>query len=89
MNTLLDVRTDDSELGRHAAALARVELAMGAALEEAAARGELAVGAEPKGLASLLMAGICGLRGYSRMRPEPENLRRIVDNLLSILRGRR
>lgn len=88
VNTLLEVRTDDSELGRHAAAaLARVELAMEAALEEAAARGELAPGAEPKNLAGLLMAGIYGLRVYSRMRPEPETLRRIVGTLLAMVRA--
>ncbi|WP_127477937.1 TetR/AcrR family transcriptional regulator [Sulfurivermis fontis] len=90
VNTLLEVRADDSELARHAGdALARVEQAMGDALEEAAARGELPTGAQPRILASLLMTGIFGLRVYSRMRPDSVELRHIVDTLLAMVRAPR
>jgi len=86
VNTLLETPVEDEAVNqRVSSALAYVEQSFREVLAEALERGELASGKDPSRLARFLMAGIFGLRVYSKMRSQREELDGIVDSLLSAL----
>lgn len=83
VNTLLETPAEDSEITLHATkALRYVEQAFIEVLEEAKERGDLHNGLDSTAQARLLMAGIFGLRVYSKMDRQKKTLRSIVDRLL-------
>jgi len=87
INTLLEMETEELEIGRRVAqALRMMERTVQEVLDEAAEQDELIAGADPQALARLLMTGVYGLQVYNRMRPKPEDLRGISETLVAMLR---
>ncbi len=84
VNTLMETPADDAELIEAAGrALARVERAFAEVLGEAVRRGTLPASVDVEARARLLMAGIFGMRVYSKMPVPQSSIGTIVDELLA------
>jgi len=86
VNTLLETPPEETEIIRIAAeGLRHVEQRFRELLDTAKAEGTLPPDYDSEGKASLLMAGIFGLRIYVRMRPSKERLRNLIGQLLEVV----
>lgn len=87
VNTLLELPLDDESHRLATRMLRSVEKSLCTLLQEAARDGLLGPGKEPALLAKILMNGVFGLRVSGRTYRGNRQARRVVDGLLSLLRG--
>ena len=86
INTLLQVPASDMEISQQVTSIiSKLERAFLVLLQEAKHSGELHETADPETIASLLLAGIFGLRVYNKMQPDLVKLQRVINTLLKIL----
>jgi TetR/AcrR family transcriptional repressor of nem operon len=89
VNTLLEIPVHDQEINsRLQAMFGLVENELRGVLKEHIASGEFAIKQSPEELARFLVMGIYGLRVFNKTQPDISALKSIVDNLLSVLRGK-
>jgi TetR/AcrR family transcriptional repressor of nem operon len=89
VNTLLEIPVHDQEINsRLQSMFGEVENEFRDVLKEHIASGEFASNQSPEELARFLIMGIYGLRVFNKTQPDISTLKSIVDNLLSVLRGK-
>ena len=89
VNTLLEIPVQDREINsRLQAMFGEVENEFKGVLKEHIQSGEFDSKQSPEDLARFLVAGIYGLRVFSKTQPDISALKAIVDNLLSVVRGK-
>jgi TetR/AcrR family transcriptional repressor of nem operon len=89
VNTLLEIPVDDQEINsRLQTMFGWVENEFRSVLEEHIASSDLDIKQSPEALARFLVAGIYGLRVFNKTQPDVLALQSIVENLLSVLRGK-
>lgn len=86
VNTLLEIPPEDEEINQRVSVMfQKVEGLFVNVLKEAQQNGSLASGTRPESAAKMLMSGIFGLQVYNRMSKDKDDLKQIVNNLLSVL----
>lgn len=88
VNALLETAVDDQELKQHIAGMFDLlEQDLKVVLQEAQARGELALGKTPECVAKLLINNLYGLRVYGKLQPKDTHMRQLVEDLIDSLRA--
>ena len=86
INTLLQVPASDVEISKQVIGIiSKLEKAFLSLLNEAKHAGELNETSDPEAIASLLLAGIFGLRVYNKMQPDLLKLQQVISTLLKVL----
>jgi len=86
VNTLIEVPPEDAEIKQRITNMfEKIEKLFVEVLYEAQDDGSLANGLEPESTAKMIMSGIFGLQVYNKMQNGKDDLRQIVNNLLSVI----
>ena len=86
LNTLVELPPEDGEINQRVSAMfQQIEKLFVETLYEAQEDGTLAYGLRPETIAKMLISGIFGLQVYNKMQNGKDDLKQIVNNLLSIL----
>jgi len=88
VNTLLEIPAEDEEINILVREMFnKIENEFSNVLLEAQDKGDLKKETDTDALAKMLMSGIFGLQVYNKMQPDQQGLKKIIHNLLSILKN--
>ncbi|WP_322752551.1 TetR/AcrR family transcriptional regulator [Frankia sp. Cas3] len=86
LNTAMEFgRTDESVTAQVQDMFDRIEGALRALIEEGQRAGEIDPGRDAKGLASLLLSTVNGMRLMARVESVPDRLIRVIDTIIDLL----
>jgi len=84
VNTLLELPAEEDEIRQNVIKMLKLfETEITQLLIESQQKGTLVNGARPEVVAKMLMSSVFGIQVYSHMQPAIEDLRQIVNNLIS------
>ena len=86
VNTLIELSPEDAEIKQRVSAMFKqIEKLFVETLHEAKKDGDLENGLIPETIAKMLMSGIFGIQVYNKMQNDKDDLKQIVNNLLTII----